>query len=381
MFVQHAQMVRPSFALTEANAAAVAQVCRRLDGLPLAIELAAARTKLLSPAALVARLDTALELKDTGVDRPTRQQTLRDTIAWSYQLLDPIQQAILPPPRRVLRRCRPRRYRRRHRRRRPRGRPVDPFDLVADMVDASLATVTEGPEGEPRIGMLETIRLYALGELERTGELDDRRGLHAHHYASVADRLSSLHHGGGDDLLAARRGLELEIDNFREALRWALQPDGARPPSDHVQVGVEVVLETQPRCGSEGDTSPRGGAGWNWPSTDQATRTARSWHTAFTGLLGSPASQAFSSVVSKLRPEAWRCCGGSVTRRACRLRFPGWPWLQALVRRPAGRPSGGRGGSQPGPRNSTRGISWQMRWRPCPTSRRSSTTSSGRANW
>ncbi len=64
--------------------------------------------------------------------------------------------------------------------------------MVADMVDASLATVTEGPDGEPRIGMLETIRLFALGELERTGELDDRRGLHAHHYAGVADRLGSL---------------------------------------------------------------------------------------------------------------------------------------------------------------------------------------------
>ena len=141
-------------------------------------------TKLLSPAALLARLDTALELRDTGVDRPSRQQTLRDTIAWSYELLDPSQQAF---------------FRRlgvfaggadldaiaavtadASDERRP---DFDPFDLVADLVDASLATVTEGPEGEPRIGMLETIRLYALGELQRTGELDDRRSLHAHHYA------------------------------------------------------------------------------------------------------------------------------------------------------------------------------------------------------
>jgi predicted ATPase/class 3 adenylate cyclase len=251
MFVQHAQMVRPSFALTEANADAVAQVCRRLDGLPLAIELAAARTKLLSPAALVTRLDSALELRDTGVDRPHRQQTLRDTIAWSYQLLDPIQQAFFrrlgvfsggadlaaiaavtaddtaddtaDSSREV-------------------GSfdPSDPLDLVADMVDASLATITEEPAGEPRIGLLETIRLFALGELQRTGELDDRRALHAHHYAGVADRLGALMHGGGDDLLAARRGLELELDNFREALRWALQPDGPRALSDRVQVGVRL---------------------------------------------------------------------------------------------------------------------------------------------
>ena len=243
LFVQRAQMVRPSFTLTEANAGAVAQVCRRLDGLPLAIELAAARSKLLSPAALVARLDTALELRDTGVDRPSRQQTLRDTIAWSYQLLDPGQQTFFrrlgvfsggadlaaiaavtadSPD------------------------DIDPFDMVADMVDASLATVTEGPDGEPRIGMLETIRLFALGELERTGELDDRRGLHAHHYAGVADRLGLLIYGTGDDLLALSRGLELEIDNFREALRWALQPDGVRPRLARVEVGVRLCAKLSP---------------------------------------------------------------------------------------------------------------------------------------
>lgn len=236
MFVQHAQMVRPSFALTETNTGDVVQLCRRLDGLPLAIELAAARSKLLSPAALVTRLDKALELRDTGVDRPTRQQTLRDTIAWSYDLLNPVQQELF--------RCL--------------GvfvggadleaveavthdslHGADPLDVVADLVDASLATIIDGPDGEPRIGLLETIRTFAYDRLQHSGELDDTRRAHAHHYVGVARQLRSLASGGvGDDRLAARRGLELEVDNLRAALNWALQPDGSATPPDHALVGL-----------------------------------------------------------------------------------------------------------------------------------------------
>src|SRR5262249_34868030 len=94
LFVQQAVLVRPSFALSESNVADVIRICRRLDGLPLAIELAAARTKLLSPSALLSRLGSALELRDARVDRPNRQQTLRTTIGWSYDLLDVAQQAV-----------------------------------------------------------------------------------------------------------------------------------------------------------------------------------------------------------------------------------------------------------------------------------------------
>lgn len=87
MFCQHAQMVRPGFTLTAQNAADVAAICRRLDGLPLAVELAAARSKILSPAALLARLGSTVELSGPDVGRPARHQSLRNTIAWSYDLL------------------------------------------------------------------------------------------------------------------------------------------------------------------------------------------------------------------------------------------------------------------------------------------------------
>ena len=237
MFVQHARMVRPSFALTDKNVNDVVRVCRRLDGLPLAIELAAARSKLLSVAALVARLDTALELKDTGVDRPTRQQTLRDTIAWSYELLNPMQQgffrrlgvfaggadldAVTAVTAGFL-------------------TDGDPLDLIADLVDASLVTITEGPDGEPRMGMLETIRTYALSQLRENGELEHTRRLHANHFVGVARQLSALTYGRGDDLQTARRGLELEVDNFREGLTWALQPEAADSPPDRIAVGTRL---------------------------------------------------------------------------------------------------------------------------------------------
>ena len=239
MFVQHARMARPSFALTEKNAADVVQVCRALDGLPLAIELAAARTRLLSPAALAARLARDLELKDTAVDRPTRHQTLRATIGWSHDLLTAAQQiffrrlgvfaggadldavAAVTVDELVV---------------------ADPLDLLADLVDASLVTITEEEaSGEPRIGMLETIRAFANQQLAGSGELDTIRKRHAHHHLAVAQELTALPTRRADQVLDIRRRFELEHDNIRAALNWALRPDDPEPPSaDHAQPGIQL---------------------------------------------------------------------------------------------------------------------------------------------
>jgi len=166
--------VNPRFALTADNVADVSAVCRRLDGLPLAIELAAARTKLLTPRALLARLDDLLELSDTGVDRPARQQTLRSTLTWSQDLLAPVLQqsfrrlgvcaggADLDAVAALL------------------GSP-DPLQVVSDLLEASLVTVSESFDDEPRVGMLETVRTYALEQLRVNGELDVARERHADH--------------------------------------------------------------------------------------------------------------------------------------------------------------------------------------------------------
>jgi predicted ATPase/class 3 adenylate cyclase len=218
LFVQHARKVNAGFSLTASNAADVAAVCRRLDGLPLAIELAAVRCKLLSPAALLSRLDAALDMAAAGRQGPSRQKTLRDTIGWSYDLLTPIQQeffrnlgvfaggadldAIAAVTADIL-------------------EGADPFDLVAELVDSSLATITEGTGGEPRVGMLETVRGYALDQLDASGELVAVRQRHAEHYLKVAEHLAESH----DELyVQARARFEMEHDNFRAVLGHALEP-------------------------------------------------------------------------------------------------------------------------------------------------------------
>lgn len=218
MFVQGASAVSSTFTLTEANAAEVAAICRHLDGLPLAIELAAARTKMLSPRALLSRLDQALDIAAVGTHGPTRQRTLRETIAWSHDLLPPAKQKLF----------------------RWLGVFVggadldaiaavtgadeelageDPLDLVAGLVDASLAMVSESPNGEPRIGILKTIRTFAVDQLAASGEEGQARAAHARHYLNVAQRLNLLLNGAQER--EARASFELDFDNFQEALEWA----------------------------------------------------------------------------------------------------------------------------------------------------------------
>jgi predicted ATPase len=230
LFVQQAAMARPGFAVTEGNAADIAAICAHLDGLPLAIELAAARIRLLAPRALLARLGRSLDLAAAYVGQPSRQQTLRNAIAWSYDLLAPDLAEVF--------RClgvfaggcdldalaaiasagtghg-------------PQETGAEPLDLAAGLHDISLITVTEGADGEPRVGMLETIREFALERLEQAGDLDGARRRHAEYYAGVAERADEQLRGSGPAHLAALDRLEAEHDNMRAALAWSLQTPAA----------------------------------------------------------------------------------------------------------------------------------------------------------
>jgi predicted ATPase/class 3 adenylate cyclase len=245
-FAQQAQLVRPGFTITEGNAADVVAICARLDGLPLAIELAASRAKLLTPKALLARLGDSLALAATDTGRPQRQRTLRGTIAWSYDLLTP---ALAAAFRRMgvfaggasldalaavaavgL----------------PGGGDAaesDPLELAAELQDLSLITVTEGPDGEPRVGLLETIRDYALERLAEAGELDEARRRHAQHYAALAEWAHERY--GGPQQLAAMDRLEAEQANLRAALTWSLDTPAEDPAerAERAAIGLWLARE------------------------------------------------------------------------------------------------------------------------------------------
>ena len=220
LFAQQAAMVRPGFALTKDNAADVAAICRRLDGLPLAIELAASRVKILAPGALLARLGQSLSLDARDVGRPSRQQALRDTIAWSYDLLTSGLQEDLRRAGVFAGGCDLDAFAAVALADHDRGAELDPLHQVAELLDVSLVTVTEGADGEPRVSMLETIREYALERLERSGDLDMIRRRHAEYYASFAERVNGQLRGPGH--LASLYRLEAEHDNLRAALSWSL---------------------------------------------------------------------------------------------------------------------------------------------------------------
>jgi predicted ATPase/DNA-binding CsgD family transcriptional regulator/transcriptional regulator with XRE-family HTH domain len=225
LFVARAQATQPTFSLTQANAAAVVAICRRLDGLPLAIELAAARIKLLPPQALLARLDQALKLLTGGArDVPARQQTIRNTIDWSYHLLDEGEQALfarlgvfvggwtLEAAEAV---CNT-----------DSDLGLDVFDGLAALLDKSLLKQEEGADGEPRFTMLETIREYALEHLQQAGILGDSRARHAAYFLSMAESVTP--HLFDSNSAVWLDLLERELDNLRALFVWSLAEDDSQ---------------------------------------------------------------------------------------------------------------------------------------------------------
>jgi predicted ATPase/class 3 adenylate cyclase len=222
LFIERAAAVEPGFEVTNENAPAVAEICARLDGLPLAIELAAARTKLLPPKALLEWLSHSLTLLTGGArDRPTRQQTLRNTIDWSFSLLAADEQTLfarlsvfaggctLDMAEPV---CNP-------------EGEVDVLDGIAGLVDQSLLR-REG-EDVPRYSMLQTVREYAMEKLHQRGEEDQIRRAHARYFLALAE-------AGEPELTARSQGewlsrLDAELDNVRQAIGWFLLQGDVEP--------------------------------------------------------------------------------------------------------------------------------------------------------
>jgi predicted ATPase len=218
LFVQRALMTQPRFEIRGDNAPAVAQICTRLDGLPLAIELAAAHTKLLPPQMLLARLDSRLSALTGGSrDLPARQRTLRNTIDWSYNLLDEGEKRLFA--RLAIFRG---------------GRsleaieavcgedlPIDIFDGITSLLDKSLMQQKEVLGGEPRFAMLETIYEYAQERLAESGEVETMRRRYADYFVELAERAEP------EFRLAQQQRwfqlLETEWDNLRAVLEWSLE--------------------------------------------------------------------------------------------------------------------------------------------------------------
>jgi predicted ATPase/DNA-binding CsgD family transcriptional regulator len=219
LFLERARAVQPTLEIDDSTRLAAAAICQRVDGLPLAIELAAARVKLLPPPALLDRLERRLELLTGGPrDLPKRQQTLRNTINWSYELLDRSERA-------VFRRL---------------GVFAGGFNLeaaeavasaerdgvvedLASLVDKNLLRKASGPTGAPRLAMLETIREYALELLAGTDDEEDARRAHAAHYLRLAETAEPSQ--SGVDRAVRLNVLETDHNNLRAALAFLIADD------------------------------------------------------------------------------------------------------------------------------------------------------------
>jgi predicted ATPase/class 3 adenylate cyclase len=217
LFVERARATQSDFAVTTENARAVADICARLDGLPLAIELAAARVRLLPPPAILARLERRLPLLTGGPrDLPARHQSLRAAIAWSHDLLTPAERALFRRLAVFVGGCT---LEAAEAVGAPAGLAIDLLDGVDSLVDKSLLRPEEQPTGEPRFGMLETIRAYGLEELDASEEAEAVRRRHAEFFRAMVEGAAGRIHGPEQVLTMDR--LERDHDNLRAALEWA----------------------------------------------------------------------------------------------------------------------------------------------------------------
>jgi predicted ATPase/DNA-binding winged helix-turn-helix (wHTH) protein len=220
LFAQRAAAVWPDFAITSENAPTVQEICSRLDGLPLAIELAAARTKLLSPNAILGRLQSPLQLLTGGaLDLPERQQTLRNAIDWSHSLLNEAEQRLFRRLSVFVGGCTLEAAEAVCNTRHDLG--IDLFEGLSSLVDKNLVQRMDRAQTEPRFAMLETIREYAIEHLIDSGEQAAERRAHAAYCLVLAEE-------GNPELSPADRTrwltqCDAEIDNFRFALDWLFE--------------------------------------------------------------------------------------------------------------------------------------------------------------
>jgi predicted ATPase/DNA-binding CsgD family transcriptional regulator len=231
LFIERAHAVDAHFAVTDETRSAVENICRRLDGLPLAIELAAAHSKLLTAEALLRRLEQGVPLPETApIDAPARQRTLRDTIAWSFDLLDrparvvltrasgfvggfsaPAAEVAIPDP--------------------ADDPPIDVIAAIDRLVDHNLVQVAPDARGEPRFSMLEAIREFSLRQL-LPDELDRFRARHAGYFVDATSRSASEY--GAIPTLDSEIDLD-DVGNLRAGLDWA-EHNG--PPESLVKLGT-----------------------------------------------------------------------------------------------------------------------------------------------
>jgi predicted ATPase/class 3 adenylate cyclase len=298
LFLARAQAVKPDFAMTNDNAPAVAEICWRLDGLPLAIELAAARVRMLSPQAMLARLEQRLPFLTGGArDAPERQRALRDTIAWSYDLLQPEDQVLFRRLAVFVGGCTL-----------EAAEAVtnfpgqrDVFGGMERLGEHSLLRQDEGFGGEPRFGMLETVRDYGLEQLVASGEEDQVRERHAEHFARLGDDTERVFWSRPGPLMAV---LEAEADNLRAALGWA-EGHGKG------ETGLRLALAFGVQAMQRGTPAE----GWEWLRRVQAlgggdppllarALTGYGWHALYQGDTES-AMEAAERAVETAAGESW----------------------------------------------------------------------------
>ncbi len=220
LFLQRTQAVKPDFQLTSANARVIAEICERLDGLPLAIELAAARMKLFPPQGLLARLDQPLSvLTGTSRDVPARQQTLRNTLAWSYHLLDAAEQRLFRWLSVFVGGCSLEAVEALCADVSDGSEAGQVWESVASLLDKSLLQQTEQEGQEPRLVMLETIREYGLECLNVNGEMEAARQGHAEYYLRLSEQAEPELVGPRQAMWLER--LEQEHENLRAVMQWS----------------------------------------------------------------------------------------------------------------------------------------------------------------